>query len=635
MPEGLRLWMPRDASVPDDLEAWRPFERTIFQFPRGQQFLRVIGRMKPGVTRPQASDDVAEVGRQIGREYPQYGQAPPVLYAVDLQSDVTREIRPAVLALFGGVTLLLAMACVNVASLLVARAAARRRETAMRAALGAPRWRLFRQCVLEGLILALLGGIAGLGLAAGGVRLLIALRPEGLNRIANAGIDVSVLTFTTLTALAWGLLFSLAPAAETLRTKLPVNLRSAVQLGGRSVAGSPVDHRVRRLLVLVQIAVGVVLLVSAGLLLRAFVRLQHTDLGFRADSSLTFRIATPRDRYPTTRAINEFSSRLLEALRGLPGVTAVGGISHLPFDGLPNWSSPYLREGTVDVSLAREADARAVTPGYFEAVRATLVHGRTFTDDDEDGQLPVAIVDELLAERTWPGERAIGKRLLADPGTTGSPRTVVTVVGVVRHLRHRTPAADVREQLYFPQRQAFRDPMAYVVRARSDASQLAAPVRRVVERLDPAIPVYDVRPLTEYVRHAQAVPRFTMLLAGMFAGVALLLACVGVHGVIAYSVTHRRQEFAIRLALGARRFALLRLVIHEAFLLAVVGVGAGLVGSIAAASLLRSQLYGVGPRDPSTYGIVVPALMIAVVASALAPALRATHVRALESLRTE
>jgi len=632
MPRDFRLWMPADANVPDDLQAWLPFGRGVLRGPRGQQFLRVVGRLKAGVTVDQADAEVASVGRAMVAEFPDYAASPPTFFAVSLEADGVREVRPALVALFGGVTLLLAMACVNVANLLVARAAARRREIALRMALGASRWRLVRQAVLEGLVLAGLGGAAGLVVAAVGVDLLVSLRPDGLNRLATARLDPGVLAFTAAAALGWGLLFSLAPSAEVVRTVASTGLRPSS--GGR-VAGGRAEARVRRALVLTQVALGFVLLVSAGLLLHAFVRLSRVDLGFEAAPALTFRVAPPASRYRSPGEQNAFGLRLREELARLPGVTGVGAVSHLPFDNLPNWSTPYVREDAGDRPVVREADARTVTPGYFEAIGATLVDGRWFSEADDAGTLPVAIVDERFAERTWPGAGAVGRRVFADPPASGAPTELVTVVGVVRHLRHRTPSAEVREQMYFPQRQVRRSPMGVVVRSGADPAELAAAVREVVSGLDPQLPVYDVRPLADYLDRALAVPRFTTLLATLFAAAALALAVVGVYGVLAYSVTRRRSEFAIRLALGAGRPAVAWLVVREAGGVAAAGLTLGLAGSIAAAGPLRAQLYELTPGDPVTYGAAIAALVVAVAAAALLPALRATGVRALESLRAE
>jgi predicted permease len=365
------------------------------------------------------------------------------------------------------------------------------------------------------------------------------------------------------------------------------------------------------------------------------VQLQRADLGFRADSVLSVKVPYFSRHQSTPEAASAFSVALRHSIAALPGVTAVGAISHVPYDDVPNWGGPYLPEGKTDVSLARMADTRSVTPGFFEAVGATLVEGRYFTDADRAESRPVAIVDQRLVERTWPGESAIGKRVLADPMTSGNPDRLVTVVGVVRHLRHRRATAELNEQIFFPLAQAPRHPLAYLIRAGTDPAQLAGAVRNVVHKADPQLPVFDVQPLAAYVSASRATQRFTMVLATAFAIVALLLACVGVYGVMAYSVALRRQEFGVRLALGARTSQLLSLVIREGGRLTLIGMALGVVGALAAAGLLRSQLLGVKPWDPVSYGVSVAALMLAAVAASWIPARRAVRVDPALALRAE
>jgi predicted permease len=629
MPERFRLLLPPDASVPDDLQAWMLLNANYPRWPRVQQFLRVVGRMHPGVRLEAARQEVADISAQIGREFKEYGSTGATFFAVGLQDDGVREVRPALLALFAGVSLLLLIACVNVAGLLVTRAAARGRETALRLALGCGRGRLLRQFAIEGVVLAALGGAAAVVLARAVLALLLAARPATLSRLDAAQMDLRVLLFAAAVALAWGLLFSLAPMTEVFRT----NLIDALQHGGRQSARRP--YRTRAILVAAQIALVVVLLVSAGLLVRGFIRLQQVDAGFSADGVLSFRVALQGPAYRTPDAVNTFSTEFRARLGALPGVAGVGAISHLPYDQLPNWGGPYLREDVADPSSAPNADLRAATPGFFETVGARLIDGRFFTEADAAGSEPVAIVDTRLAERVWPGARAVGQRLKADPFTTGTASRWVTVVGVVRHVRHRQPTADLSEQIYFPASQAPRNPMAYVVRTSADPAALVPQVREALKALDPKLPMYDIRPLTDYVVAARAVRRFTAALAAAFAFAAILLACIGVYGVTAYGVVLRRQELGIRLALGAQARQIVGLVLTEGIRVAAWGLAAGLAGAAAVSRLLGSQLFGVTPNDPVSY---LGALMLIGAAVALAcwiPAKRATAVPPLESLRTE
>ena len=628
MPRSFRLLMPPDASVPDDLQAWQLLNAGFTRWPRGQQFLRVVARMKHAVSLDAAQQEIAEISRQVGREFSEYGNAGATFYAVGLQDDGVREVRPTLLALFGGVGILLLIACVNVASLLVTRAASRSQETAMRMALGASRGRLFRQCLAEGLVLAGLGGAAAIFVTQASLAGLLALRPAALARIDAAVMDWKVLTFAAGLALAWGVLFSLAPLAELLRT----DLVAALQRGERRSGGN-IQYRTRAALVIAQIALGIVLLVGAGLLVRGFMRLQRVDAGFNPNGVLTFRIALSGPRYRSPAAALTFARSLREKLTALPGAVSGGAISHLPYDELPNWGGPYLPEGKSDPAEARVADTRSVMPGYFESVGAALIAGRFFTDADTSTSEPVAIVDERLVARTWPGGEAVGKRVLADPFTSGAPNQMVKVIGVVKHIRHRRPTEETNEQIYFPWPQAFRNPMAYVVRTTGDAASLAPAVRAAVREIDPALPVSNIRPLNDYVSNARATRRFTAVIAVAFALTALLLACVGVYGVTSYAVALRRHEFGVRLALGARAAEVVRLVVREGILLALAGSILGVAGGAIAARLMQSQLFGVSPSDPVSYAVAVPVIVGSSLAACWLPARRATHISPLESLR--
>ena len=631
MPPDFRLLMPPDAAVPDDLQAWQLLNPlALTRGPRGQMFLRVVGRMKPGVTLDRARGEINAIAARISTEFTDYGSKGRAFSTVGLQADGVRLLRPVLLALFGGVAILLLIACVNVAGLLVARAASRTRETALRLSLGAGRARLARQCFVEGIVLALLGAAAGIVVGRIGLRALLALRPDSLSRLGAAQIDGAVLAFTAGTAILWGILFSLAPLVEVLRT----DLAAALQQEGRR-AGGGVHYRTRSALVVSQIALSVVLLVSAALMVRSFLEIQRVDPGFRSERLLSFRIALPGQRYRTPETFNEFGRRLQAELASIAGVTGVGSVSHLPYDNLPNWGGPYISTPGQDEATAVFSDHRAVTPGFFETVGARLVEGRLFTEDDDTRIAPVAIVDDQLARRAWPGERAIGKRIAADPFSTGHPVFWATVVGVVRHLRHRSLLEDLGDQVYFAERQIQRNPMAYVVRTSGDPAALASAVRQVVGTLDPQLPAYDMRPLDEYVAGARAAQRFATILAAAFAIVALALAAVGVYGVIAYATTRRRYEFGVRLALGARPGQVMALVIREGAVLAAIGLALGVVGAAIAARLLHSQLFGVTPRDAISYAIASVAIASAAMLACWLPARRIAAITPLDALRTD
>ena len=630
LPAGFRLLMPPDSAVPDDLQAFTLLNpQALMRGPRGQQYLRVVGRMKPGVTLDQARQDIGRIAAAISREHTDYGANGRVFTTVGLHEDDVRVIKPVLLALFGGVAILLLIACVNVASLLLARAAARTRETAVRASLGASRARLLRQCLVEGITLGGIGAAAGVATGWAALRLLLAFRPDPLSRLDAAHIDGRVLALTIATSFVWGVLCSLAPMLQLLRTD-PI---AALQQDARRAGGS-IQYRVRSTLVAAQIALSFVLLVGAALMLRSFFALQHVDPGFDAARVLTFRLALPGQRYGTAGKFNAFQRQLQAAIAAMPAVTGVGALSHVPYDSLPNWGGPYLTRPGQDEATAVMADNRAVTPELFETIGARLVAGRFFTEDDDQRREPVVIVDDQLARRAWPGRSAIGQRIASDPFSTGHAVVWSTVVGVVHHLRHRSVLEDLGDQIYFPERQVARNPMAFFVRG-GDASTLATAIRRSVAALDPELPVYDVRPFDDYAASARASQRFASILAVAFAAVALALATVGVYGVLAYAIARRRYEFGVRLALGAEPRDIVRVVLREGVTLAAVGGGAGVLAGAATAQLLASQLYGVTPRDTASFLSAIAAMAVATLAASWLPARRATRVSPLEALRAE
>lgn len=630
MPAGFRLMMPPDSAVPDDLEAWQPLNRRFPEGPRGQRYLRVVGRMKPGVSLADARADLARVGTEISTANAFYGAAGRRFETVPLHQDSTRDVRVPLVALTVGVAILLLIACVNVASLMVARAAARARETAVKAALGAGTGRLVRQHLLEALLLAALGAAAGLLLGRWALALLLAAAPPSLGRLHLAAVDLGVAAIATATVVGWTLLLALLPALAARRPALT----QALQRDGRR-AGHAMRYGMRRALTVAQLALSAVLVVGALLLVRTFLNVLRVDPGFQSDGVLTFRVALPGSRYPNQDAFNAFSRRLQTALAALPTVSAASALSHAPYDRVPNWGGPYVAAQGADTSTAPQADYRAVAPGLMELLRVPLLDGRFFTESDDHTSEPVVIVDERLAARTWPGQSAVGRRLGVDPRVAGTPDQWTTVVGVVRHVRHRSPTEEVREQVYFPERQVPRNPAVYVVKTGGDAAALVPQVRDAVRALDAQLPIADVRPMAAYVDDARALGRFTATLALAFAVAALTLAAVGVYGLIAYAVTERRQEFGVRLALGAHGREVVGLVLREGAWLTAAGLAVGLAGAAAAAWWLRHQLYGVEPWDPLTFALTLPVLAITALAACALPARRAVRIDPMHTLRAE
>jgi predicted permease len=627
MPRAFRLLLPLDSGVPDHMQVWQPFWPEFETGPRGNQFMRAIGRMRPGVSIAQARADVDAVARRIAGEM----GTTRAFTTVGLQADDTREFRGPLLSLFAGVGILLMIACVNVGGLLIARAASRGKETALRLALGASRGRLLRQSLVEGLLLTVFGAAAGIVAANVALKLLLALVPESLGRLTASDLDATVFFYTAGISLLWGVLFSLAPVAEVFRTT-----RRSQQLladGTGRLSSSPVRYRTRATLLVVQIGLSVVLLVGAGLLVRAFVEVQRIDTGFRADRHFTFRLALPGSRYESTESVVAADGRLRERLASIPGVSGVGAISHLPFDDLPNWGLTYAIDASKPSSGGGvpRANTRAVTTGLFETLGVQLLEGRFFTDSEAIPNL-VVIVDDRLAERLWPGQSAIGQRLRI--GQAG-PDRASTVVGVVRHLRLRSIVEDLTPQIFVPYRLWQRSPMAYVVKTDRDPASLTADVRSAVAAVDSRLPIYDARTLDTYVQDALAIRRFTMVLAAAFAFTALVLTCVGVYGVIAYAVATRRHEFGVRRALGAGTPQVLREVFREGLVFTLMGSAAGLAGAAVAGQFLQNQLYGVHPRDPIAYTAAVALILTGVLLACWIPGRRATAVSPMDALRAE
>jgi predicted permease len=630
MPADFALLFPPDSAIPPDLQAWAPGGARPQSEPRGQQYLRVVGRLRPGVSAAAAEQEIAAIGADIVRTWPTTYSPGYRFYSVPMAADSLRTVRSPLLAIFAGVAILLVIATVNVAGLIIVRTTGRRRDAAVRIALGAARGRLFRQYLVEGLMLACAGGVVGVVLAQLGLRLLVGIAPQNLLRIGGARIDLFVLAFGLAIVFVWALLFSIVPIPETSR--VPVG--GALQQAGR--VGLVQHQRTRRVLVVAQVALGVVLLVAAALLARTFDRLLRIDTGFSSDRILTFRIAVPGSRYPSRQAQVVFSRQVHQALAALPGVESVGAISHLPYDTLPNWGTPYLPEGETDPSRAGLADARNVAPGFFETVRARLVAGRWFTEADDGSQKEVAvIVDDLFAARVWPGQSPIGKALLIDASLGGVPNAPARVIGVVGHLRHRSLTEAGREQIFVSSRQVLRNPVAFVVRTSTDLDAVAGSIRGAIGGLDPRLPVYDLRPLDDYLGGARAASRFTLMLAALFAIVAVVLAAIGVYGVIAYSASARRREFGVRLALGAQRRQIGQLVLGEGLRLSAAGLTIGLVLALGAAQLLRTELYEVTPRDPIAYATAAMALCGAALLACWLPVRRATSADPQEVLRDE
>jgi putative ABC transport system permease protein len=621
---------PAAFDFPRATEVWGPLapEEGLRQA-RGALWLYVVGRLQPGVSLAAAQAEMSAVAARLEGDYPQTNEGLGI-NLVPLQADLVGEVRPALLVLLAAVFAVLLIACANLTNLLLARAGDREREFAVRSALGAGRRRLLIQLLWESVVLALVGGTAGVVLAQVASPLLLGWGARELPRLPRAGLDPAVLAFTLGVTLATGLAFGLAPALHLARTRLTEVLKE----GGRGSAGGRRSARLRRLLVASEVAVALVLLVGAGLLLRSFAELTRVDPGLAAEGRLTFRLQLPSSTYPEGVDAHRFFDELVARLGALPGVRAAGVASAVLIGRLPNATNVTIEgrapEGVED---ERAVAVDTVSPRLFEAAGMPLRRGRAFAATDAPQATPVAIVNEAMERQYWKGQDALGRRFKY--GGPGSEDPWRTVVGVVADTRRSGADQEVMPSTFLPLAQAPRRRMTVVVETAGDPLALAAAVREQVWALDRSLPVSDVSTLQQVLDERLAPRRFQMLLLGLFAGVALALALVGIYGVVSCLVEQRMREIGVRMALGAPGQRILRMVVGQVLALTLPGVAVGLAGAFALTRFLRSQLFGVSPTDPATFAAVAVLLAAAAIAAGFAPARRAARLDPVEVLRKE
>jgi predicted permease len=625
LPADFSLSFPPESNVPSDIQAWIPFWNGVYS-DRSTYYIRLLGRMRPGVTVEQAQADADRMAGLLREHFTEYNAENLQLEVIQLHKDLVSDIKPALVALFAGAALVLLICCFNVSNLLLMRASGRRKEIAVRTALGASRLRIARQLVSESLLICGLGGGLGLGLGILGLRFLLRIRPDSLSRVKTVDLDLPVLAFVVAISVAAGLFSGLAPLVETRKLDLTESLKE----GGRSASGL-VRHRLRALLIVTEIALGTVLLVGAGLMARTLLALHSVSPGFNPAHVLTFEMNPRGDHRIDTVAHYE------EAFSTIPGVESVGAISHLPLGDYPNWYSPYSREGvTADDQNHLLADYRAITPGFFHSVGARLVEGRDFNRMDSATTRDVVIVDDMLAAQTWPGQTAIGKKLnveLYGRDDGGFGYHWADVIGVVGHIKTHSLMRALRGEIYIPYPQSPREHLSFVVRTSGEPLALTAAVRAEVSKIDKSQAIANLRPMDKYVADAMSPVNFTALLAGIFAFLALVLATLGVYGVVSFSANQRKQEIGVRVALGATRSDISRLVIKEGVLLSAIGLVLGLAGSIALSGYLRSFLFGVQALDPLTYIAILVLIPLATLLACWRPAYRAAAGNPVEALR--
>ncbi|HYE73496.1 MAG TPA: ABC transporter permease [Blastocatellia bacterium] len=594
----------------------------------GDENYNVLARLKPGATITQAQAELNLAVRNLEQQFPNnYPASRRFSFSIrPLLEQVVGDVRPALYVLLGAVGCVLLIACANVANLLLARAAVREKEIAIRTAIGAGRGRVVRQLLTESVLLSAMGGLLGLLLAVWSVALLRWLNPGNIPRLASIGIDIRVLIFTSVAVVLTGILFGLAPALRSAN----VNLSNSLKECGRSLIGSG-QYRLRNILVVTEIALSLVLLISAGLLIRSFVRVQQVTPGFAPENTLSMRISLVGPDYAEEPRRLGFYQQMWERIRRVPGVESVGGVSVLPLTGGIGWGGITI-EG-YDPSAAIQADQRVASVGYFETMKVPLIRGRFFKEQDIKEAQPVVIIDENLARNYWPNAEPVGKRLKRGGASSTAPW--LTVVGVVASVKHYALDTDSRVALYTPHLQSGVGSLSIALRTSTDPASVASAVTREIRSLDPNIAIYDVKTMEQWLSESLARRRFAMFALGLFALVAMILAAVGIYGVMSYTVEQRTREIGIRVALGAQTRDVLALVVKQGMSLAIIGVVIGLAGATVFTRVMASMLFGIRATDLITFTTIAALLTLVALFACWLPARRATKVDPMVALRYE
>lgn len=621
--------MPPDFYFPSrEVELWTPmgWDRSQLAMVRRPHFLRAVGRLKLGVTIEQARAELNTMAAALEQQYPDTntqmgaGLGP-------LKDWIVSDVSFALIVLLAAVGFVLAVACANVANLLLARAATRSREVAIRSALGASRARIIYQLLTETLMLALLGGGAGLLIALWGKDLLITFSPGNIPRLDEIQLDWRVLGFTLGATLLTTLLTGLAPALQSSNP----HLASTLKEGGHRGASSQ-GSRLRNGLVIAEVALAIVLTIGAGLMIRSFLRLQRVDAGFDPNNILTLKVSLPGTSYPEDSQAQAFFNEAEQRIRNLPGVEAVGSTTMLPLKGY-KWTGDMSIDGRPPEDYVPEVRHKEISSGYFRALGLPLVAGRVFNESDNEKGQPVIMVNSALARRYFPGVDAVGKRVkFVKPEVEG---TWNTIIGVVADEKQDGLGVEVKPEIYEPMMQSAQNNMALVVRTSTDPQSMIGAIRQEIRSMDSKLPLFEIKTMNDIVYESLARERFITLLLVVFAGLALALAVIGIYGVMAYSVAQRTQEIGIRVALGARTADVLKLVVWHGMKLTLSGVALGLLASFALTRLMASLLFGVSASDPITFAMVALLLSIVALAACFVPARRAAKVDPIIALRYE
>jgi predicted permease len=623
-PIELYITIAEDASTPDGT---KPMTQQ-----RGSHSLQGIARAKAGVPLTQANAELRTIAAALEKKYPDTntkwsaGSQP-------LRDEMVGDVRTALYVLFGAVACLLLIANANVANLMLARASVRGKEIALRAALGASRGRIIRQLLTESVLLAGLGGLLGLLVAQWGTEALVAAVPQNIPRVSAIQLDGAVLGFTLLVSLTTGIIFGLVPAWQASH----VDLNTALKSGTRTAAGGAEGkHRARNALVMTEVALALILLICASLLIQSFARLGRVQTGMRTERLFTARIGLPEAAYPRPENIIAFSDQLMPRLRAIAGVESVTTAYPLPLSGSNNVSSFDIEEHPMPEGQQPDSPMRIVGPDYFKTMGIPVLQGRGFAETDQFKSMPVVIVNERFVQKFFPGQSAVGKRIKPGWGIGDDKPLMRTIIGVVGNVKHRTLNMEFTPEVYLSTSQIPMDTMWIVARTNiSNPAAITSAVRSELAAVDRNIPLVRVRVFDEYISRALARSRFNALLLSIFAGTALLLTAIGIYGVMAYSVAQRTNEIGIRIALGAGKSSIFRLVVGQAMMIVAISLVVGLIGAVAATRLLNSLLYGVGASDPVTFIAIVLLVSAVAFVAAWLPARRATRVDPIIALRTE
>ncbi len=617
-PRRAEFWVNPRQVVPD---LFSTFTNNLTAM-RGTHYLAVFGRLKDGATLATAQGDIDTVVAGVQQQH----NTNHSVHLVTMHEHTVGDTRPALIILMVAVGFVLLIACANVANLMLARATGRYKEMAIRTALGASRSRVIRQLLTESLLLALMGGAFGIFLAWQGVKLLVAVSPSNTPRLSEIGLDGQVFLFTLAVSLLTGIIFGLAPALQASKP----DLNEALKEGGRSGSDGSRRSFVRNLLVVAEVALSLVVLIGAGLLVKSFGRLLNVEPGFNTSNTLTGRISLPGKKYGDSAKRLAFFNELIRRFEAIPGIEGVAISNDLPIEGTDTTSYPTIegqQNGEDDRFLVGH---HAVNAGYFKAMGVPLLRGREFTSRDIEGAPPVVVINETAARRIWPDEDPVGKRFKFG----GNDDPWLEIVGVVGDIKHNGLDAEPSLESYAPYAQASDTYMTFALRA-PNAATLVSAVRREVQAIDKDQPISETRLMDDLLSESVAPRRFPMVLFSLFAGVAMLLAAVGIYGVMSYSVTQRTHEIGIRMALGAGQKDVLRLVLRQAITVALIGIAAGLGGAFALTHLMSSLLFGVSATDPVTF-VAIPVVLIGVALAACAvPARRAMKVDPMVALRYE